>query len=697
MPLPRARFQLSIRDRRALEALVPIVCEPDAAERGMSEPSFEGGASRETGTEPILRHAEATFASFSRGQRSAILLSLRVFELLAALRPPFGRPFSRLPLTMARRHYHAWWSSRHALARGTARVLKGLLVLAHYEQPAAYRALGYDPEPWIAGTAQRRLQTWSAAIARHEALVLAPDPLVPASLRGTREPSARLSPRVHTRRDFPGGELECDVVVVGSGAGGAVIASELAEGGLDVIVLEEGGYHRSEEFTSEATAMVRKLYRDGGGQATIGTPSISFAEGRCVGGSTTINGGMCWRTPDRVLERWRSEDAVEAILPDQMERYFTRVERFVSAVPQDPGSIGRDQELLRVGAEREGWRTLPNIRNQLHCGGCNNCIFGCPTGAKRSTLVSYIPRALSFGAEVFADCHVERITMHGKHATGVSGHLVEEDGGPGARFMVRARRVVLAAGAIQTPALLLRSAVHSPSKRIGHNLTLHPNAPVTAIFDEAVEGWKGVHQAYQVRQFQDDGIIMAAVNLPPPLLAMAIDRYGRQLAEVMGHYNQIVSAGVLVEDTAAGRVRLLPNGRPAAHYNLSAADALTLVRGTALLSELLFAAGARRVIVPFQGAPDLVGADDARRLRDSTVPAQAMNLSTVHVMGTACMGGDPTRHVCDSYGRVYDTDDLYVADASLFPSPIGINPMETIMALATRNAERILETWSPRT
>jgi choline dehydrogenase-like flavoprotein len=483
--------------------------------------------------------------------------------------------------------------------------------------------------------------------------------------------------------------------VVGSGAGGGVIASELGEGGLDVIVLEEGGYHPTEEFTSGTATMVRKLYRDGGGQVTIGTPSISFAEGRCVGGSTTINGGMCWRTPDRVLARWSREDAVEGILPEQMDRYFHRVERFVSAALQDPGSIGRDQELLRAGAECEGWQVIPNIRNQLHCGGCNNCIFGCPTGAKRSTLVSYIPRAMSFGARVFADCHVERITMRGKRAVGVSGYIVVEDGSAGAPFTVRARRVVLAAGAIQTPALLLRSGVRSPSNRIGRNLTLHPNAAAIALFDEAVEGWKGVHQAYQVRQFQSQGIIMAAVNLPPSLLAMAIGRYGAALGEVMRQYNNIVSAGVLVEDTASGSVRLLPNGRPAAFYNLSERDAQTLVRGTALLSELLFAAGARRVIVPFDGVPDLLTLDDARRLRAQAqkVSPKAMELSTVHVMGTARMGGDPTRHVCDSYGHVYDTDGLYVADASLFPSPIGINPMETIMALATRNAEHILETW----
>jgi choline dehydrogenase-like flavoprotein len=384
---------------------------------------------------------------------------------------------------------------------------------------------------------------------------------------------------------------------------------------------------------------------------------------------------------------------VEAIAPERMERYFHRVERFVSAAHQDPGSIGRDQEILRAGAERQGWQVIPNIRNQIHCCGCNNCVLGCPTGAKRSTLVSYIPRAMSFGVEVYADCRVESVVMRGKRAVGVRGRVVDEDGRPGAPFTVRAKRVVLAAGAIQTPALLMRSGVRSPSGRIGRNLTLHPNSAVVAIFDEEVRGWEGVHQAYQVRQFQDEGIIMAAVNLPPPLLAMATGKYGLDLGEVMGQYNHIVSAGVLVEDTASGRVHLLPNGQPAAFYNLSERDARTLVRGTALLCEALFTAGARRVIVPFDGVPDLTSAGDARRLRDRKVPPGSMQLTTVHVMGTARMGGDPTRHVCDPYGRVYDTEGLYVADASLFPSPIGINPMETIMALATRNAERILEDW----
>ena len=190
--------------------------------------------------------------------------------------------------------------------------------------------------------------------------------------------------------------------------------------------------------------------------------------------------------------------------------------------------------------------------------------------------------------------------------------------------------------------------------------------------------------------------IMAAVNVPPAVLAMSMPAWGPELTEIIGAYNRIVSAGILVEDTVSGRVVALPGGSPAVFYQLTDFDAERIVRGTSLLAELLFAAGAREVIMPFEGVPRLHSADDVRRLYAHRIPKQAMELMTVHIMGTARMGGDPSRHVCDSYGRVYDTEGLWVADASLFPSPIGVNPMQTIMALATRNAGRILETRSAR-
>ncbi len=498
---------------------------------------------------------------------------------------------------------------------------------------------------------------------------------------------------VFGRSDYSGDQvLSCDVVIVGSGAGGGVAAAELAEAGLDVIVLEEGGYHDTSEFTPQATAMIRKLYRDGGASMTVGTPPVIFSEGRTVGGSTVINGGMTWRTPEKILERWAREDGVDRIEAAHMERYFARVEKFVSAKHQDPESMSRDNELLREGAEKKGWAYIPNIRNQNHCAGTNNCAFGCPTAAKRSVLVTYVPRALSFGARVYSDVKVDKLVARGKKIIGVTGRVVLQNGKPGARLTVHARSTIVACGAIHTPALLMRSGFKSPSGRVGTDLSLHPNTKVQAIFDEDVKGWQGVHQAYQVREFEKEGFLFAAVNVPPAILSMAVPYYGRELIDMMKDYHKIVNAGLLLEDTSTGKIRLGPGGIPLPFYELNDRDAQKLVKATAMLCELLFAAGAKRIAPAFEGMPAMHSVDDVKKLYDAKVPKSGIELFTVHMMGTARMGDDPTRHVCDSYGKVYDTDGLYISDASLFPSPIGVNPMETIMALSTRNAERLLET-----
>jgi choline dehydrogenase-like flavoprotein len=506
----------------------------------------------------------------------------------------------------------------------------------------------------------------------------------PALHEGTRPPG------VFTRRELTGDTVvDCDVCVVGSGAGGATIAAELAEAGFDVAVIEEGSYYQTRDFTADNTAMVAQLYRDGGATMALGNPPIMYQEGRTVGGSTVINGGMSWRTPEVILDRWAREAKI-GTTPRAMEPYFARVEKRIHVATQDPDTIGVDNQLLKRGADAKGWEIIGNTRNQAHCVGANRCPFGCPTGAKQSTLVSYIPRALHYGARVFADVRVDRITRHGKRATGVIGHVVGEGGRRGAAIAVRAKLVVAACGAIHTPALLHRSGFRSPSHQLGKNLSMHPNVKVVAIFDETVTGWKGAHQAFQVREFKDEGLLFAAVNIPPSVVAMSLPHRGRALGELMANYDKMVVAGMLCEDTTTGRVRTIA-GRPQAFYQLAEADAANLQRGVSLLSELLFAAGAKRILLPFHGAPELVDADDARRLLDRTISAKGWEVVTVHMMGTARMGADRSAAVTDAFGMVHDADQLMVADASLFPTPIGVNPMETIMALATRNAGFVID------
>jgi choline dehydrogenase-like flavoprotein len=491
---------------------------------------------------------------------------------------------------------------------------------------------------------------------------------------------------VFTRADIHGDTvLDCDVVVVGSGAGGAPVAAELAEAGFDVVVLEEGAYYQTRDFTADTSAMVRQLYRDGGATMALGNPPILFQEGRAVGGSTVINGGMSWRTPDDILAKWRKEAGLD-LDAKSLEPYFERVEKRIHVAPMDDDAIGKDNWLLKKGADAKGWKIVGNLRNQVHCVGSNRCPFGCPTGAKQSALVSYIPRALHFGARVYADVRVDRITTHGKRATGVRGRSAS-----GHAIDVRAKLVVAACGAIHTPALLVRSGIQSRSGMIGGNLSLHPNVKVVAIFDEDVTGWKGAHQAFQVREFADEGLgCFAAVNIPPSLLAMSFPHRGRQLGALMEQYNHMVVAGLLCEDTTTGHVKTI-NGRPQAFYQLAKHDAANMQRGLVLLAEMLFASGAKRVLLPFHHARELTNADEARRVLADPIPPKGWEVVTVHMMGTAQMGSDRTKAVTDPFGFVHDVDRLLVADASLFPTPCRVNPMETIMALSTRAAGYVID------
>jgi choline dehydrogenase-like flavoprotein len=498
-----------------------------------------------------------------------------------------------------------------------------------------------------------------------------------------------------TTQDGIGGELalECGAVVVGSGAGGATVAAELAEAGVDVIMLEEGGYHPTESFTAGTGRALRTLYRDGGGGMAIGRPSVLYAEGRCVGGSTVVNGGMSWRTPAPVLQRWAEQEGLPAIGERDLAPYFEAIESRLSVGPQDPETVGRDSELFRDAARARGWAVVANRRNQRHCAGTNNCSSGCPTGAKQSMLVTSVPRALAAGARLFADVRVDRVLLGRgtRAAIGITGHVVRPGGGRGPGLTVRAGAVVVAGGAIQTPALLVRSGLRPAAGQLGRNLSVHPNAVVTAFFDEEVAGWQGVHQAFQVREFTRDGLLLSATNLTPSMLAGILPVYGAELGSLMGDYNRVITAGPLVSDTGTGRVRYLPGFGPQVFYQLTERDAARVVRGVELTARALFTAGARRVLLPFEGAPMVHSPGELGRLLARPVPRRALQLFSIHLMGTARMSADPRRGVTGSFGEFHGVPGLVVADASLFPGPVGINPMETVIALAMRNARRLLD------
>src|SRR5947208_2615217 len=222
-------------------------------------------------------------------------------------------------------------------------------------------------------------------------------------------------------------EFSADAIVVGSGAGGATAAARLRDAGLDVLVLEEGGLHRTETFVTDPATMIRRLYRDAGTTMIFGRPPIIFAEGKCVGGSTVINGGMSWRAPERVLEKWEHDLGLPGTGVKAMDPYFTEVERILHVEPNDEDTFGQNTHLFLEGARRLGWPVARAPRNMRRCMGLNNCALGCPTGAKQAMLVTEIPRALAAGAALVTHARVDRVLFRGRRAIGVRGRLVGDD------------------------------------------------------------------------------------------------------------------------------------------------------------------------------------------------------------------------------------------------------------------------------
>lgn len=480
--------------------------------------------------------------------------------------------------------------------------------------------------------------------------------------------------------------LVTDAVVVGTGAGGATAAARLRDAGLDVLMVEEGALERTETFTTDPATMIRRLYRDAGTSMIFGTPPIIFAEGRCVGGSTVINGGMTWRTPARVLEHWEGDLGLAETGPAAMEPYFEAAERILHAEPNAEDTFGENTRLFVRGADALGWPVARAPRNMRRCVGLNNCALGCPTGAKQAMHVTEVPRALHAGAGLLTHARIDRVVWQDGRAVGVRGRLLGPDGRPGARLRVAAALVVLAAGARHTPGILLRSGVRA--RPVGRGLHTHPNAKCVGIFEQRLDPWKGTHQAFHVHHFLDEGILLGYATVPPGLLAAALPGLGPEHAEQMALYNHMLTAATLVEDETEGRVRLGPDRQPFMQQTLGAADVERLHRGVRLTAELLFAAGAHTVLTPFPDVPRLESPADLRHIDARPRRRRAVELMTVHIMGTARMAVDPARGATDASGRVHGTEHLVVADASVLPSSIGVNPQETIVAMTLRNAAR---------
>jgi len=474
-----------------------------------------------------------------------------------------------------------------------------------------------------------------------------------------------------------------DVVVVGSGAGGAVVARALARAGASVVVLEEGRRHGVEEFArGHPLERWRTLYRDGGATAALGVPPVVLPIGRGVGGTTLVNSGTCYRPPASVVDRWWREDGLAAAEPGRLDVHLDAMEAMLQVAAVPGAVMGRNGQVALDGAMALRWRAAPLRRNAPGCQGCCQCAIGCPRNAKFGVHLNALPDACAAGAVIVTDARVRRLRARRGRVTGVE--LVRPDG---SRAVVRSERVVVAAGATETPPLLRRSGL-GRHPQLGRRLAVHPALGVAGRFAEPVTPWRGVLQSVGVEELhQTEGILVEATATPPGMGSMVLPGYGAPLVDQMARADHLATLGAMVADLPGGRV--LGARRSVVTYRLAPRDAGRLRRAVVACGELLFAAGASEVLTGLPHAPTVSGLP-ALREAAQRADVRQLHLAAFHPTGSCRAGASPADHPVDADGRLRGVHGVWVADASVLPSCPEVNPQLSIMAVAAAIAEGIV-------
>jgi choline dehydrogenase-like flavoprotein len=491
---------------------------------------------------------------------------------------------------------------------------------------------------------------------------------------------------------------DTEVCIIGSGAAGAILAWELAERGHRVVLLEKGGYLPREAFTQREDEMIPRLYKNAGFQFAI--PSgIIIAQGSCVGGSTVVNDAVCFRTPDAILERWQKEFHLEGIGPSDMRGYFEKIERRLSVTEVRPEEMNENNSVLMRGCEKLGWSAGPHRRNCISCRQCGLCHLGCSYGTKQSMLETYIRDAEIFhggDVRIYSDCTAESLITSGGRVSEVRG-VIHGSEGSSVPVSVRAQVTIASAGTFASSELLLRSRLNR-SGHVGRNISLHPSPAIIGDFDGEINGHQGIPMAYHCREFGiqntgKKGYLIESVFLAPYQFLLTLPGYTYESKELMKRYNHYAMAGILLQDDAVGRMTLGGPVGTLIFYRLTAQDSRLLVQGIQNAARIFFAAGASRVITSHRKRTVLYSDDDLPLIEERGVGPTDINLGSGHPQGGNRMGPGPRDSVVDSYGRVHGLSNLFVCDASVFPTSVGVNPQLTVMALALRTSQHIAENW----
>ncbi|MGQ0823425.1 MAG: FAD-dependent oxidoreductase [Actinomycetota bacterium] len=470
-----------------------------------------------------------------------------------------------------------------------------------------------------------------------------------------------------------------EVLVIGSGAGGAVTAAHLARAGRTVTVVEEGPWIDPDAMEPFSLAEMAAKYRHGGSSAALGRPAIVYAEGRCVGGSTEINSGLYHRLPAELADEWQRAYHIEEFAPHVLDRYADRIEAELS-VARLPGAPPTSSAVLERGATKLGWRAVEFSRVFRYEGNGR--------AVKQTMARTFLPRAVAAGAEIVADTRVVKLLRDRERVTGARCERRHPDGSV-ERYTIDADHVFVCGGAIQSPALLQRSGIRA---RTGRGLKLHATVKIAARFPHPID--HGDVPMHRVTEFAPSLTIGGSASRRGHV-ALALSDSGADYADALADWEQVAVYYAAIRSEGSGMVLALPGLRaPLVTYNLTEGDMSRLARALVHLGEVLLAAGASELYPSVTGAGVARAPEDLARWWDAVTRSRA-NLMTVHLTSTVRIGEDRSRTGADSFGRVWGLRNLHVNDASLVPDAPGVNPQGTIMALAARNCDHFLSGAQP--
>ena len=482
---------------------------------------------------------------------------------------------------------------------------------------------------------------------------------------------------------------EADFVIVGTGAAGATAARTLTGAGYEVVLIEEGQWFTKEDFEKPLGHTMNSMFRDAGGQVAAGRAFIPIIQGRVVGGSTVINSAIVWRLPDDVHAEWVDYGIGDAIPFDELNDCFDAIESEITVTLTEESAQGYSNLLMGEAARRLGLKAAPTTRYTKDCKGAGLCLQGCPHGAKQSMAVSYVPQAIRQGARLYASCRVERLLRINGRVGGVRALFAHPESGRGKYHLtVTARKgVLLAASAIQTPALMRRSGLKRGG--VGDHFQAHPGIPLFGLFDVPERAWLGATPGFVFDHYRKTQRFKVEVlNLPPEMILTRLPGIGSSLREYIADFDKF---GLWVTQNrlkAHGKVR--PFGRDVrVSYTPTAGDMQRVRFGLKVMMEMMFSVGARAVFPGVYGLPMRMGPDDLKLVDDAPLDPRPYMWLATHLFGTARMGKDPRTSVVGENFESHEAKGLYVIDSSVFPTNLGVNPQHTIMAVAMLAARRL--------